>query len=332
MEKVTIIVPIYNMEKYLDSCLKSIINQSYKNLEIILIDDGSTDKTKDIIENYKSKDERIITIYQKNKGAPSARNKGIEIAHGKYIMFFDADDVLVLDAIEQLVKYIDDADLALGNNFEIDENGKQLNKREEFNASETLVSNDLNNAIFFNPLPGNKLFCTSIIKNNNIRFTDLKIGQDLDFYTRYLLYCKKINIIRNYIFYYRKSTNSISRTYSLKILKILDTLNNIENAYKNTNGDLKNDYISILKLIHYNQQLSKVPYFKNKIDRKIVTLFFQKYEREIKYNKNSKVFKQHKKLYYEFKIKVNMKFLYESKIFGAFYKWLYKKYKNRGSK
>ena len=106
MKKVTIIVPIYNMEKYLVDCLKSILNQSYRELEIILVDDGSTDNSKEIIEEYKKADARIISVYQKNMGAPAARNFGIDMANGEYIMFFDSDDVLEKDGIQKLVENI----------------------------------------------------------------------------------------------------------------------------------------------------------------------------------------------------------------------------------
>ena len=117
MKKVTIIVPIYNMEKYLVDCLESILNQSYRELEIILVDDGSTDNSKNIIEKYKKVDTRIISAYQKNMGAPAARNLGIDMANGEYIMFFDSDDVLEKDGIKKLVGNVKDADLIVGNNF-----------------------------------------------------------------------------------------------------------------------------------------------------------------------------------------------------------------------
>lgn len=331
MKKVTIIVPIYNMEKYLVDCLESILNQSYRELEIILVDDGSTDNSKNIIEKYKKVDTRIISAYQKNMGAPAARNLGIDMANGEYIMFFDSDDVLEKDGIKKLVGNVKDADLIVGNNFEIDENEKRLNKKEEFRQDEVLDSDKLKKAIFFNPLPGNKLFLTKVIKDNNIKFANLKIGQDLDFYLRYLLYCKKIKVTKDYIFNYRRTNNSISRTYSFKIFNIVNTLKNIEEAYKDR-SDVLIDYIPILKLIHYNGQIAKVPYFENKIDRKIIVLFFQKYEKEIKYNKRSDVFKKYKKIYYEFKIKVHLKAIYESNLFSRFFKWLHKNYKNKGGK
>ena len=92
MKQISVIIPVYNVEKYLKRCLDSVVNQSYKNLEIILIDDGSTDNSSKILKQYSQKDVRIIILNQKNLGAGAARNKGIKVATGKYIVFMDPDD------------------------------------------------------------------------------------------------------------------------------------------------------------------------------------------------------------------------------------------------
>ena len=92
MVKVSIIVPVYNVEHYLEECIKSVIEQTYKNIELILVDDGSTDKSGKICDNYSSLDERIIVIHKNNGGLSSARNVGLEAAQGRYIIFIDSDD------------------------------------------------------------------------------------------------------------------------------------------------------------------------------------------------------------------------------------------------
>lgn len=94
MIKVSVIIPVYNVEKYLEECLDSIINQTLKEIEIICIDDGSTDSSLNVLENYKKKDKRIIVLQQQNLGAGAARNKGLDLARGKYLSFLDADDFL----------------------------------------------------------------------------------------------------------------------------------------------------------------------------------------------------------------------------------------------
>lgn len=112
----SIIIPIYNTEKYLSKCLDSIVSQTYKSLEIICIDDGSTDKSPMIIDDYASKDNRVVVIHQKNKGESKARNEGLKIAKGDYITLVDSDDWLELDMYEQLVAAAieNDADMAIG--------------------------------------------------------------------------------------------------------------------------------------------------------------------------------------------------------------------------
>lgn len=100
MNKVSIIVPIYNAKKYLARCVKSLTDQTYKNIEIILVDDGSTDGSSELCEKYKDEDRRIVVVHQKNAGVSAARNRGIEIARGDYITFCDADDYYEKDKIE----------------------------------------------------------------------------------------------------------------------------------------------------------------------------------------------------------------------------------------
>ena len=105
-DKISIIVPVYNVEKYLSECLDSIINQSYKNIEIILINDGSTDSSLEICQKYQKNDKRIKLISQANKGLSISRNNGMKIATGKYIMFVDSDDIIHSRMIEVLYKEI----------------------------------------------------------------------------------------------------------------------------------------------------------------------------------------------------------------------------------
>ena len=108
MIDVSIIVPIFNKERFLKDCLDSLINQTYKNIEIICINDGSTDHSLDILRDYADKDDRLIIISQENKGAGNARNTGIKIATGRYLQFLDADDFFELDMLEDMIKQADE--------------------------------------------------------------------------------------------------------------------------------------------------------------------------------------------------------------------------------
>ena len=113
--KVSIVIPVYNVENYLDKCIKSVISQTHKNLEIILVDDGSTDKSGKIADFYKKKDDRIKVIHKKNEKVSAARNTGIDVATGEYVCFADADDYLMPDYVEYLLGMAvdNDADVAL---------------------------------------------------------------------------------------------------------------------------------------------------------------------------------------------------------------------------
>ena len=102
--KVSIIIPVYNVEKYLEKCIKSVLNQTYQNLEIILVDDGSKDKSAIICDEYMVKDNRITVIHKQNGGLSSARNAGIEVATGEAVFFLDSDDYISKECIEKLVK------------------------------------------------------------------------------------------------------------------------------------------------------------------------------------------------------------------------------------
>ena len=124
---VSVIIPIYNTDKYLDKCLNSIINQTYKNIEIILIDDGSTDNSLDICKKYEHVDNRIKLLSTENKGVSSARNLGIKYSTGEYIIFIDSDDFIELNMIESLYTNIKNVDISICNYYKVKNNKKTKN-------------------------------------------------------------------------------------------------------------------------------------------------------------------------------------------------------------
>ena len=130
---VSIIVPIYNSEKYIERCIKSILNQTYKNFELILINDGSTDKSIDILNKYKKIDKRISIIDKKNEGVAKTRNLGIQKAKGKYVMFIDNDDFINKNYVETYYKIIKEKklDIVIGGYERVNSKGKVI-KRVEF--------------------------------------------------------------------------------------------------------------------------------------------------------------------------------------------------------
>ena len=183
--KISIIVPVYNVEQYLPQCIESIINQTYQNLQIILVDDGSPDNSGRICDEYAEKDLRIKVIHKENGGVGSARNEGINYALGEYIYFVDADDYLESELIDicmnTIIKQYPDM-LIFGFN-KVDKNG--LNKKPVIPPAYSI--NDLSTekdalADIFCSGTGlavwDKLIKTKLIKDNNILFDNKKRGED----------------------------------------------------------------------------------------------------------------------------------------------------------
>ena len=159
--KVSIIIPIYNSNKYLKECLDSIINQTYSNLEIILIDDGSKDNSFDICEEYAKKDKRIILKKKNNEGVSATRNLGIEICTGKYILFIDSDDYCNENMIEKILYNSQKNDLIICGYNKIYKNKKvhYIVKNKEKNIEDMVINDESVGGYLWN-----KLFKTSIIK------------------------------------------------------------------------------------------------------------------------------------------------------------------------
>lgn len=197
MDLISIIVPIYNTEKYLNRCIDSIINQTYKNLEIVLVDDGSTDKSGVICDDYAKSDSRIKVIHKENGGVSSARNVGIDNATGEYIMFVDADDELCLNAIEYIMELSkkNNADLICFQMKELEDiddvNVNIFHKKiySDIYINSSNISNGFfelySNSNLFSPC--NKLYKKSVVKNNNLKFdTKLSLLEDFEFNIRYM--------------------------------------------------------------------------------------------------------------------------------------------------
>ena len=182
---VSIIVPVYNVKKYLERCVNSIINQTYKKLEIILIDDGSTDGSGYLCDELKEKDSRIVVIHQKNEGVSNSRNKGIKISTGKYIGFVDSDDYIEKNMVKQLYKNATKtgSDISMCGYNIIKEDSNNYVKRKKDGEKKLLVSKNID--LFYKMtnrtskgFMWNKLFSREIF--NNIEFNkNIKMCEDL---------------------------------------------------------------------------------------------------------------------------------------------------------
>lgn len=213
---VSIILPVYNAEDYLEKCIQSILNQEYKNIELIIVNDGSTDNSDYVCRKFSKSDQRVRYYLQENSGPSVARNKGIEIAAGEYVQFIDADDYLEINSIETLVTNIEDSDLVIAgyrNVYSENENKKSINvqpSKTSLYPKETFLDifGDILEKQLFH-YTWHKLYRTEIVKQ--IKFLDeMKIGEDLIFNLDYMDIAENITLINevvyNHIWYNQTST------------------------------------------------------------------------------------------------------------------------------
>lgn len=213
MAMVSVIIPVYNAEKYIEECLDSLLRQTYPDFEIICVDDGSTDRSLEILRRYGMQDSRISVLTQKNQYAGAARNAGMERAKGKYLLFLDADDFFCENMLEQAV-------------CEAEENGTEIlvfdayiydgARKEVKTESWTVLSADIfgdgmkSSAeiadtlyLFTTPSPWNKLFLREYIEKNTLRFQEIKRTNDLFFVFAALSCAGRIGVLRQKLLYYR---------------------------------------------------------------------------------------------------------------------------------
>lgn len=213
---ISVIVPVFNAQRFLPKCIGSILNQSYKNLEVLLIDDGSTDKSLEICKKYEQKDSRVVVISQENGGVSSARNNGLRRANGEYICFVDSDDWIPKKSIELLYRAIlvEDSDLAVG----------ALKSIEKARTFISTVPNEVINIekdkeeflMFVKQMeraPFAKLYKKSILSEYSLQFPKgIAWGEDTIFVCNYLEKCKSIRLISNVVYIYNMF-NYTSATY-----------------------------------------------------------------------------------------------------------------------
>ena len=218
---ISIIIPVYNAEDHLSKCINSVISQSYANWELFLINDGSTDKSGEICDNYALLDNRINVFHQNNKGVSSARNIGLNKATGEWITFIDSDDYVNKRYLENLISHVDESiDLVISYSEQICNN---LSTKENYssilitptNLSNMFIENDMH----WHTAPWSKLFNNKLIQKNNIRFKEkMHWCEDAVFLFTYMLFCDNIYISSDtdYNYYYDRSGSLTKKTNSLE--------------------------------------------------------------------------------------------------------------------
>ena len=245
-KKISVIIPVYNVEKYLARCLNSIIKNTYKNIEIILVNDGSKDKSQEIIDKYKNKYGNIIKAReQENKGPAEARNVGIEMASGEYLMFIDSDDFIKEDYIEIYVKTLKEAD------YDLVAGG--YHKWIDGKITYTIALQDEPWAKFMIMGPYTKLYKKSFLQENNIKFVKVNIGEDIYFNLQVNALAKKVKIIDYVGYYWYTNNESISNTMhkDIKNLEIDKMLNGSYDSLIEKNAINPNNK-ELIELYYYN--------------------------------------------------------------------------------
>ena len=233
MVLVSVVIPVYNVEQYLEECLESVTNQTLRDIEIICIDDGSEDNSLEILEKYEKLDDRIKVVSQENKGPGATRNLGINISKGKYLYFIDSDDYIELNALEELFNYAKekDVDFLLYPAINLDNQNKRffktdiysMNDVEKFIGDGVVDYKDLDNLIFSIPVTAySKLYNADFIKKNDIKFPEGLIFEDNIFFWNLVFSAKKIAFYSKYFYIRRRHSSSITTLHDKRLIDSIE--------------------------------------------------------------------------------------------------------------
>lgn len=251
---VSIIIPVYNVARYLDDCLNSVLKQTYTNLEMIVVDDGSTDESLEICRSYAAKDKRLKVFHQDNAGVSAARNIGLNIMTGKYVLFIDSDDKIEQDMVKNLVKAIDQSeriDAVFCGYKEFDNETGTIIKEVVPNKSKIVDRDDGVAEIFgeYSTMLWNKMFRCSIIDKADLFDVTLKIGEDELWMVNVLKKANNIMLIGSPLYYYRSRVEGASKGQVFSEAKMTD--------YESQKKVLKsiNEYGSDILTLYAQQRL-----------------------------------------------------------------------------
>ena len=234
MPQISVIVAVYNAEEYLGQCLNSLINQTYQDIEIICVNDGSTDNSLNILNEYQAKDKRIRIINKQNGGPSSARNEGLKFVKSKYVTFVDADDYLDCNTYETVLKFMEKADIVcfgtkiFGNTLlskrKSDEKYFKIKYKGLVNLTDQIKQE-------INVSSCNKIFKMKIISDNQISYPDGMYYEDNNFYWKYILFCKKAFILDKSFYNYRRCNESVMASTFNGTSKAIDHLYIVKDFY-----------------------------------------------------------------------------------------------------
>ena len=295
----SIIIPVYKTEKELSRCVESVLMQNFSDFEIILIDDGSPDQSGTICDDFVSSDERIHCVHQKNKGVSAARNEGIKLANGEYILFLDSDDKwndsTALSQINNILKKNPRTELLCFGYTSYDTNGNVLKIRIPYKPKENPGRDEIIRHLVYHYQYYNAAYVKAIKRNflieNNLFFEEGIFSEDIGWSGRLLMCAKQIDVFSSAFYsYIIRKTESI--TSSIEKKNLVDILNQIDDAVKSIEN-LKEDNEKALYYEYwayqYSMILGDVPRIKNKDDYEMLVSRCRKNTFLLKYNHQKKV-------------------------------------------
>lgn len=242
--KISVIVPVYNAEKYIEECINSVLSQTYQNFELILINDGSPDKSGQICNKSAKQYSNIKVYHKQNGGVSSARNMGIEKSSGEWILFLDADDKLYNQCLETCINIVQQ------HNLDMLQFWHSRSKRFKENIYRQPLPSDVFLKKRFNVCIGGSFFKSSLIKSNHILFPEnIKLAEDQIFILKCILHAKKIEILDKVLYFYRLHTNNATASINQEeMYRSSLFLLNFKQQYPETAHQLDN---SILSFAYY---------------------------------------------------------------------------------
>lgn len=297
MKKVSVIVPVYNVEKYLRKCLNSLVNQTLKDFEIIIVNDGSTDGSQEIIEEFQAKyPERIKSFLKENGGLSDARNFGLAHVNSEFVGFVDSDDWVTENMFEQMYKLSQKnrAEMVICNLQKVDENGKVLQKLPQIPNMPEKITLKSNISVFsdLSYFACNKIFREDLF--DGLQFKEGIHFEDIELIPQLLLRCKTISHTQEFHYQYLERADSISKSHTKKGLDILKAVDAVSEVYNDTlfaknQNALKNfqilegiySFLAYLAFVKdektYHEMSAELDRFRKKHD--ITTLEILNYER-----------------------------------------------------
>lgn len=300
---ISVIIPVYNVKQYIERCIDSILNQTYKNIEIIIVDDGSTDGCDEICNMYAEKDKRIKVVHIKNSGVSNARNVGLRLAKGKYITFVDADDYIAKTYIEEMYKLCREEQCDIGIIGIIENN--ELTKKTSTSGESTnmlLTAEDalkemLNEKYYYGSVWG-KIYKTNIWKNTYFN-ENTEIGEDMEVLYKLFLKSNKVNVNTNKRLYYYTKNRNDSATKSNYNKKWEKEITICDNILKDCRENHKNVFPFALKRyirVNYSCIVNILTY-----DSKNQEIYMQLRKNILKYKKDG--------IYNKFDLKMKVKII-----------------------